>query len=110
MENSATLILAALGIACIYAGYRLFCGLPSVNKHTRATVFLMNVVPGALLALFGTFLFTTQARAMVAHRPAIERHQPDPAGESACADLSNCSSAKSPGSRVRTPAWKYSQS
>jgi hypothetical protein len=82
MENPATLILAAFGLACIYAGYRLFCGLPSMNKYTRPAVFLMNVVPGALLALFGTFLITTQARAMVSHRPAIQRHQPAAEGTS----------------------------
>jgi hypothetical protein len=39
-------------------------------------VFLMNIVPGALLALFGTVLLTTEARAMVSHRPVVEHHQP----------------------------------
>jgi hypothetical protein len=86
MENLATLILAAVGIACIYTGYRLFCCLPALNNRTvptnRAAVFLMNVVPGALLALFGAVLLTTQARAMVAHRPVIQRRQPAAEGTS----------------------------
>jgi hypothetical protein len=82
MENQATLIFAALGIACIYAGYRLFCGLPSMKTNSRAKVWLMNVVPGALLALFGTFLFTSEARAMVSHHAPIQRRQPAAEGTS----------------------------
>jgi hypothetical protein len=85
MEQIATLILAGVGAACIYAGYRLFCGLPAmkrVGQTNRAGVFLMNMVPGALLALFGTVLLTTEARAMVSHRPALERHQPATEGTS----------------------------
>ena len=78
MQQIATLILAAVGAACIYAGYRLFCGLPAMNNpgRNRAAVFLMNMLPGALLALFGTVLLTTEARAMVSHRPGIEHRQP----------------------------------
>jgi hypothetical protein len=84
MEHLATLILAAVGAACIYAGYRLFCGLPAMNNcvrpSNRAAVFLMNIVPGALLAVFGTVLLTTQARAMVSHRPVLEQHHVSPEG------------------------------
>jgi hypothetical protein len=86
MEQLATLILAVVGAACIYAGYRLFCGLPALNNPNRPTnrltVILMNIVPGALLALFGTVLLTTQARAMVSHRSNIEHHQPSTEGTS----------------------------
>jgi hypothetical protein len=84
MEQVATLILAIVGAACIYAGYRLFCGLPALNNPNRPTnrltVFLMNIVPGALLALFGTVLLTTQARAMVSHRPNVEHRLPSTEG------------------------------
>jgi len=69
------LLLAALGLICIFVGYRLFCGLPS-RQYPRATVFVLDILPGAVLALFGAGLFTTQARAMFAHRPSMHRVAP----------------------------------
>jgi hypothetical protein len=69
------LLLAAFGLICIVVGYRLFCGLPA-RQYPRATVLVLNILPGALLALFGAGLFTTQARAMFAHRPATHRAAP----------------------------------
>jgi hypothetical protein len=44
---------------------------------------LLNIVPGAFLALFGAALLTTEARGMVlAHRPAILRQGPAAEGTS----------------------------
>ena len=75
VAKTMTLLLAALGLICVFLGYRLFCGLPA-RQYPRATVLLLNTLPGALLALFGAGLFTTQARAMFAHRPSMHRVAP----------------------------------
>jgi hypothetical protein len=74
MDRIAMSLLAGVGVLLIYAGYKLFCGLPHMNENTsRASVFLMNIVPGALLALVGTGLvahglFSHQAAPAAAHR------------------------------------------
>jgi len=74
------ILFAALGLICIYAGYKLFCGLPAMNGgKSRAnwlTVFLINVVPGALLALVGTGLLMGQVRSVFSHPASIRGHQP----------------------------------
>jgi hypothetical protein len=75
------LLLTALGLICILAGYRLFCGLPA-RHYSQLTVFTLNILPGALLALFGAGLLTAQARALVVHHPPTHRvawPQPNPA-------------------------------
>ena len=86
MNYVASLFLAAVGATCIYAGYKLFCDLPVVSAHgpraSRAAVFLLNILPGALLALSGTALLTTEARGMLTHRPAMQRHAPAAEGTS----------------------------
>jgi hypothetical protein len=86
MNHIASLFLAAFGATCIYAGYRLFCGLPLLSAGergvSRARVLLLNVIPGALLALLGTALITTEARAMMPHRAGVERYQPPTEGTS----------------------------
>jgi hypothetical protein len=73
------LLLTSLGIACIYAGYKLFCGLPALNGETtrasRTGVLLLNIIPGILLALIGTGLLTAQVHGFLSHRASIERHQ-----------------------------------
>lgn len=81
MDYVASSFLAALGAACIYAGYKLFCDLPAMGA-SRAAVFLLNVIPGALLALSGTALLTTEARGMMSHRPAMRREAPPAEGTS----------------------------
>jgi hypothetical protein len=81
MDYVASLFLAALGATCIYAGYKLFCDLPAMGA-SRAAVFLLNIVPGALLALSGTALLTSEARGMLSHRPAIRRDAPPAEGTS----------------------------
>ncbi len=78
------ILFATVGLICIYAGYRLFCGLPAMNgSKPRAnwlTVVLMNVVPGALLALVGTGLLMGQVRTVFSHPTSIPRHQPPAEG------------------------------
>lgn len=73
------LLLTSLGIACIYAGYKLFCGLPALSgettRATRSGVLLLNIIPGILLALIGTGLLTAEAHGILSRRPSIERHQ-----------------------------------
>jgi hypothetical protein len=80
MDRIAMLFFAGLGSICIYAGYKLFCGLPLLNGQTsspsRKAVLLMNVVPGAVLALVGTGILTTEARSLTSHRPTVQRHEP----------------------------------
>jgi hypothetical protein len=52
---------------------------PGVN---RASVLLLNILPGALLALSGTALLTTEARGILSHRPAMHRDAPPAEGTS----------------------------
>jgi hypothetical protein len=91
MDRVTALFLVALGATCIFAGYRLFCDLPALSEQrhraNRLAVLLMNVVPGLLLAVFGTALVTTQLRdvfapsAVIRHRaPATEGTSWHPAG------------------------------
>ena len=79
MDRFAVLLLTSLGIACICAGYKLFCGLPALNgQTTRATrrgVLLLNIIPGILLAVIGTGLLTAEAHGILSRRPSIQRHQ-----------------------------------
>jgi hypothetical protein len=79
MELIATLFAAVIGLACICAGYQLFCGLPAMQggqgRRGPASIVLMNLVPGALLALFGTGILTAQALALSSHRPASLEHR-----------------------------------
>ena len=79
------LLMAFIGLACILTGYRLFCNLPAINGEMRnghprrarlTTVLLTNVVPGALLALLGAGLLTTEIRGLFSHEPQIQRRQP----------------------------------
>ncbi len=82
MDYFVRLFIATLGLACIYAGYRLFCGLPALNPHrpvNRASVYALNVIPGVILALSGAGLLTAQALIPLSHRhssTSIERRVP----------------------------------
>jgi hypothetical protein len=86
MDYIASFLLSAVGTTCIYAGYWLFCDLPAMSgrgsRVNRAAVFLLNIVPGALLALSGAALLTTEARGILSHRPAVQRHAPAAEGTS----------------------------
>jgi len=74
---TATLTLMAVGLICICAGYRLFCDLPGLRSGPRYSyVFFLNILPGALLALFGAALVTSQAQTILTHRQGIHRRQP----------------------------------
>lgn len=86
MERVAMVCLAALGSLCIYAGYRLFCDLPAIrgggHANWKAIVFL-NIVPGAALALLGTILLTTEARAIASQPAPVRRQGPTSSGAAA---------------------------
>jgi hypothetical protein len=79
VDRFAVLLITSLGVACIYAGYKLFCGLPALNgqttRATRSGVLLLNIIPGILLALIGTGLLTAEAHGILSHRPSVQRHQ-----------------------------------
>jgi hypothetical protein len=86
MNQLATVLLSVLGVAFIYMGYQLFCGLPALNASgrpaTRARLLLLNVIPGALFALAGTALLTNQAKAMMPHNSGVQRYRPETQGTS----------------------------
>jgi len=86
MEQIAMLLMAGVGVACIYIGYQLFCGLPAIagsaRSVSRTRVFLMNVVPGALLALIGAGILTAETRNILPHRHAAIRQKAAPEGVS----------------------------
>jgi hypothetical protein len=71
MDGIVMLLVAWAGLTCIWLGYKLFCGLPAISvdgpQASRSSVFLMNVVPGALLALVGSGLLTADARVLTHH-------------------------------------------
>ncbi len=73
------LLITSLGVACLYAGYKLFCGLPALNGSTsrasRTGVLLLNVIPGILLALIGTGLLTAEAHGILSRHPVAPHHQ-----------------------------------
>ena len=80
MDRIAMLFLTFVGVVCICAGYKLFCGLPALNSQTarlsRSGVFMINVIPGVLLALFGTGLLMAQVHGALTHKPAVEHRHP----------------------------------
>jgi hypothetical protein len=79
MDIIAVLFLAAVGATCIYAGYRLFCDLPAASpgRPTNwAAILLLNVLPGALLAMSGTALLAAEGRLMISHRAAVRHYEP----------------------------------
>jgi hypothetical protein len=80
MERFAALFLTGIAVICIYAGYQLFCDLPAASRGNRLRVFLLNIVPGALLALIGMGIFTAQVRTLISHKPFVEKHQRSTAG------------------------------
>jgi hypothetical protein len=74
------MLLTAIGLICIYAGYVLFCGLPAARRgRSRMRLLLLNLLPGALLALIGMSTITWQVKNVIApHR--VVRQRPAPAG------------------------------
>ena len=77
------MLLTAIGLICIYAGYVLFCGLPAARRgRSRMRLFLLNLLPGALLALIGMSAVTWQVKSVIApHRVVRQRQVPaGPAG------------------------------
>lgn len=86
MEQIAMLLLMGLGVACIYVGYQLFCGLPAIGgspaRVSRTRVLLVNVIPGALLALIGAGILTAGTRNILPRRHAIVHQKPASEGAS----------------------------
>lgn len=84
MDRFAMLLIASLGLACIYVGYKLFCGLPALRGDgpgaSRAGVVLLNVIPGALLALAGAGILMADVHGATSHGAGhgsgIHRHEP----------------------------------
>ncbi len=80
MDRTATWILAGLGAICIYAGYRLFFAAPAAKRQgflpRRAALLLMNMLPGAVLTLFGAAILTTAASTLFWHRQPVIQHTP----------------------------------
>jgi len=74
----AALFTSALGLSCIYAGYVLFCGLPAARRgRSRTRLLLLNMVPGALLALIGMSVLTCQVKTVLeTHRVVRNRQTP----------------------------------
>jgi hypothetical protein len=72
------MLLTAIGLICIYAGYVLFCGLPAARiGRSRMRLLLLNIVPGALLALIGMTAITSQVKSVLEpHRIVRERQTP----------------------------------
>jgi hypothetical protein len=58
------LAIAAVGFLSIYLGYKLFCDIPFRGGRTFRTIFLVNLVSGAALALFGVGVLTADLRSM----------------------------------------------
>ncbi len=75
MDRFAMLFLAGLGLACICAGYQLFCGLPAMTgprpRVSPASVLLLNIIPGALLALIGAGILTAETHSIVSHKHVV---------------------------------------
>ncbi len=84
MNTQFAYFFAAIGVACIYAGYRLFCGLPALRTAPAdpASVVLRNMLPGALLAVTGAALLTVQAQAVLGAHTGPRRHTPPVEGTS----------------------------
>jgi len=82
MDRFAMLFLTLAGLISIYAGYQLFCGLPALRTQgvTPASVLLLNIVPGALLAVGGIAILTVEARTLISHPSSIEHRQPSNEG------------------------------
>jgi hypothetical protein len=72
------MLLTAIGLICIYAGYVLFCRLPAARAgRSRMRLFFLNLLPGALLALIGMSAITYQVKSVIApHRVVRQRQAP----------------------------------
>ena len=81
MDWVGMLFFTGLAFVCIYAGYQLFCGLPALRRAGRLGTFVLNIIPGALLALIGMGILTAEVRSLVLHKTAVLWHRP--AGEGA---------------------------
>ncbi|HVW09436.1 MAG TPA: hypothetical protein VHC90_12680 [Bryobacteraceae bacterium] len=60
------MLLAVIGLACIYAGYVLFCGLPSARwGRSKLRLLALNILPGAVLASIGVGVIMFQVKSVV---------------------------------------------
>lgn len=79
-----TLFAVSVGAVLVGFGYKLFCCAPV--RRNRSAFILLNLLPGALMALFGMAILTIEARSVVtmiarisSHRPAIPQRGTQPA-------------------------------
>ncbi len=68
--NWVRLAIAAGGLLSIYFGYKLFCDVPLRIGRTFRTIFVLNLVSGAALALFGVGVLTADLRGIRNDHPA----------------------------------------
>jgi len=73
------LFFTGLAVVCIHAGYQLFCGLPALRCTGRLGTFVLNIIPGALLALIGMGILTAQVRSLVLHKTVLHKTAVHPA-------------------------------
>ena len=69
------LAIAAGGLLSIYLGYKLFCEVPFRTGRTFRTVFVLNLVSGAALALFGVGILTADIRSIQNNDSPAVRHK-----------------------------------
>ncbi len=62
MRDWVRLTMAIGGALSIYIGYKFFCDLPFRKAKTLRGVLLVNLISGALLAVFGTGLLIADFR------------------------------------------------
>ena len=64
MQGWMRLAIAVGGALSIYLGYRLFCDIPFRQARTLRTVFLVNLIAGAALAILGVGMLIADVRAI----------------------------------------------
>ncbi len=69
------LTIAAGGLLSIYFGYKLFCDVPFRMGRTFRTIFVLNLVSGAGLALFGVGVLTADLRGIRTNAPAVPQRK-----------------------------------
>jgi hypothetical protein len=69
------LAIATGGLLSIYLGYKLFCDVPFRKGRTFRTIFLLNLVSGAALAIFGIGVLTADLRGIHTSNSPGLRHQ-----------------------------------
>ena len=69
------LTIAAGGFLSIYVGYKLFCDVPFQRGKTFRRIFVLNLLSGAALALFGVGVLTADLRSVHVPDSGVVRHK-----------------------------------